>query len=399
MVLLNQIKNLIELSLNFILSINFIIILAIFILLYHILKYFVIDRKHIKALKESREPKLVTIEDLKEIPLTNIIIPAWKEGEIFEGCLLSIVKLTYPNLKIIVNAGGSEETINIANSFKKYDNFTILYQTAGEGKIKAINDCLKHTSEGIIYFIDADMYLTDEIFFWMLYLIINENKEIVASLYRPDESIESIDIVKHAFFNRYEPFFKSIVTNRKDQISAHTCMKYTVIKSVGKLTEKRSFDDNSSISLDLYSKGYTVYRSSKMVQSFTYPKKVIEYMNQNLRWVENAQFFNLKNNKFRFFKFFLIFLISIYMFISPFLLFLNIYFFLFGILILLSYYLKKIRKVIFYKLNNKKDSICLNFKFFIKLIYYIYVDALIVIIAFFEILFYRKAYKKRKNLI
>ncbi|KKL52815.1 hypothetical protein LCGC14_2281700 [marine sediment metagenome] len=399
MVLLNQIKNLIELSLNFILSINFIIILAIFILLYHILKYFVIDRKHIKALKESREPKLVTIEDLKEIPLTNIIIPAWKEGEIFEGCLLSIVKLTYPNLKIIVNAGGSEETINIANSFKKYDNFTILYQTAGEGKIKAINDCLKHTSEGIIYFIDADMYLTDEIFFWMLYLIINENKEIVASLYRPDESIESIDIVKYAFFNRYEPFFKSIVTNRKDQISAHTCMKYTVIKSVGKLTEKRSFDDNSSISLDLYSKGYTVYRSSKMVQSFTYPKKVIEYMNQNLRWVENAQFFNLKNNKFRFFKFFLIFLISIYMFISPFLLFLNIYFFLFGILILLSYYLKKIRKVIFYKLNNKKDSICLNFKFFIKLIYYIYVDALVVIIAFFEILFYRKAYKKRKNLI
>ena len=398
MLLLNQIKNLIELSLNFVLSINFIISIAIFTLLYHILKYVLIDRKHIKALKESRETKWVTIEDLKDKPLTNIIVPAWKEGEIFKGCLLSILKLTYPNLKVIVNAGGSEDTINIANSFKKYDNFTILYQTAGEGKIKAINDCLKHTSEGIIYFIDADMYLTDEIFFWMLYLIINENKEIVASLYRPDESIESIDIVKYAFFNRYEPFFKSIATNRKDQISAHTCMKYSVIKSVGKLTEKRPFDDNSSISLDLYTKGYSVYRSSKLVKSFTYPKKIIEYMNQNLRWVENAQFLNLKNNKVRFFKFILIFLISIYIFISPFLLFCNIYFFFIGILILLSYYLKKIRKVIFYKLNNKKDSICLNFKFFIKLIYYIYVDALVVIIAFFEILFYRKAYKKRKNL-
>jgi len=397
--LINQIKNLVDQFLNFVLSINFIIILAIFTLLYHIFKYFLIDRKHIKALKESREPKRVTIEDLKDIPLTNIIIPAWKEGEIFKGCLLSIVKLTYPKLKVIVNAGGSEETVNIANSFKKYDNFTILYQTAGKGKIKAINDCLKYVSEGIIYFIDADMYLTDEIFFWMLNLIINENKEIVASLYRPDESIENIDIVKYAFFNRYEPFFKSIAKNRKDKISAHTCMKYSVIKSVGKLTEKRSFDDNSSISLDLYSKGYTVYRSSKMVQCFTYPKKVIEYMNQNLRWVENAQFFHLKNNKFRFFKFFLIFLISISIFISPFLLFLNIYFFLFGILILFSYYLKKIRKVIFYKINNKKDSISLNFKFFIKIIYYIYVDALVIIIAFFEILFYRKAYKKRKNLI
>ena len=59
------------------------------------------------------------------------------------------MKLTYPWLKEIVNAGGSEETINIVNSFKKHDNFTIIYQK-GERKIKAINDCLEQHVKGNI---------------------------------------------------------------------------------------------------------------------------------------------------------------------------------------------------------------------------------------------------------
>ena len=64
---------------------------------------------------------------MKSFPLLNIFIPAWKEGEVFENCLNSITKLNYPNIKVIVNTGGSEETINIANSFKKYQNFIVLY--------------------------------------------------------------------------------------------------------------------------------------------------------------------------------------------------------------------------------------------------------------------------------
>ena len=78
MVLLNQIKNLIGLILNFVLSIYFIIFLIIFILSYSIVKYFIRDRKYIKNLKEFRDLERVTIEDLKDLPLVNIIIPAWK---------------------------------------------------------------------------------------------------------------------------------------------------------------------------------------------------------------------------------------------------------------------------------------------------------------------------------
>ena len=134
--------------------------------------------------------------------MVNIIIPAWKEGEILRGCLFSITKLEYPRLQVIINAGGSEETVNIANSFKADCKFNIIYQKAGEGKVKAINDCLNHITEGIIYLIDADMYLTDKIFLSTIYEVINKHKEIVVARDKPHESIKNKDLVKYICINR-----------------------------------------------------------------------------------------------------------------------------------------------------------------------------------------------------
>ena len=92
----------------------FIIISLVFI--FHILNLIIRDKKYIDALKEFEDPKEISIKDLQYLPLVSIIIPAWKEGKEFQDCLNSIIELKYPKLKVIVNAGGSEETINIALS-------------------------------------------------------------------------------------------------------------------------------------------------------------------------------------------------------------------------------------------------------------------------------------------
>ncbi len=399
MFLLNQIKNLIELTLNFALSINFIIILAIFTLLYHILKYFLIDRKYIRALKKYKPQKKISLDNLNELPLVNLIIPAWKEGEIFKGCLLSIVKLTYPNLKVIVNAGGSEETINIANSFKKYDNFTILYQTAGEGKIKAINDCLKYSSEGIIYFIDADIVLNDPILLHMLYILINENEDIVVSPIKPEKSIKNKDLVKFANINRNR-FFDHKFSRYSYSFTQLTGMKYKVIKSIDKFVEGRLADDGTSMGMDVLNKNFKIYYLfEQKVESFNYPTKQVDYINQNLRWIGNYLYNPFINRKIRMLKFFIVVLVSIYFYLLPLIVFFNMYIFFFGMIFLFSIYMKKLRKILFFKITNKSEKLKLKPIFFIKLIFYLYIDFLINIISFSEMLFYRKAYKKRKNLM
>ena len=64
-------------------------------------------------------------------------------------------------MRIIVNAGGSKETLEIANSFKEYKTFKIIHQKKGGGKIKAINDCLSYIAEGLVFIMDADVYVSD----------------------------------------------------------------------------------------------------------------------------------------------------------------------------------------------------------------------------------------------
>ncbi|MFX0025159.1 MAG: glycosyltransferase [Candidatus Hermodarchaeota archaeon] len=397
--LIVQIKIFIENLIDIILSEYFIIILFSIILLYHILCYFIRDKKYVIALKKCKDPKEIKLIDLKELPLVNILIPAWNEGKIFEGCLESITKLTYPNLKVIINAGGSKPTIKIAESYKNLQNFEILYQKKGEGKIKAINDCLKYISEGVVYLIDADIYLDDNIFLQMLYPIITEKEKIVISTIKPHNFILNRDLVKYVFINR-NPWFHKKISNYSNSVSQNVCMNYEVIQNVKKFSEGKLADDGFIIGSDIRKKDYKIYLISNVsVDSFNFPLSIRQYFRQNLRWLENFLFIAYKSQKFQFLKFIVLTLISLYIFVSPFLFFIHIYLSIFSLILIFSIYLKKIRKILFFKSISKKTLIKFKLIFLLKLIFYIYVDLIMNIIVSFELIFYRKAYKRRKNLL
>jgi len=391
------IQSMYDIILNLIFSLQFIIFLFLFIILYQIFIYFIRDRSYIIAFKNSIDPEINSINDLIETPLVTIIVPAWNEGEIFNGCLLEINKLSYPNLKVIVNAGGSDETINIANSFKKYDDFTIIYQKQGEGKIKAINDCLKYISEGIVYLIDADTYLDDEIFFQMLHSIINNKEKVTVSRTKPHRSIQNKDLAKYIYINR-NPWFSHQFSIYSKIITQNTILSYEIIDKVSPFSEGILSDDSLVIGLDIRNKGYKIINIKNMVESFNFPLKIKDYYNQNLRWLENALYSEIRIKKGTIMKYILSVFLSIYILISPILFLVNSYLFFIALELLLYKYLKKIRKILFYKSTKKDNSFKFHLKFYLKIIFYIYLELTMNLIVFFELLFYQKAYKKRKNL-
>ena len=369
------------------------------VIAYHLLNYFLIDKKYFKKYAVKEDQSFVKIEDLSEVPVVNIIIPAWKEGEIFRTCLKSIVNLSYPNLNVIVNVGGNDESIKIANSFKTYDNFKIIYQKSGEGKRKAINDCLNHISKGIVYLIDADVILTDNILISMLFILLNKKEDIVASFINPHKSILKSDLVKFIHINRDIRLRNKWIRYLK-YISQNTAIKYSVVQSINKFSEKRIGDDGYSMGLDLIDQDFRIYHLYEInVESFNYSTKLSSYINQNIRWIENFLYYYVKVRKFLVLKFIGLAFISIYIYISPFLFVLSWFFPFSAILIFLSSYLKIIRKILIYKMMNKKSSTKFHPLFFLKLILYILINFLFNIIVLFEMIFYRKAYKRRKNLL
>lgn len=396
---LSQIQYFIDSFLSLFLTLNFMIYSLLLIILCNLLLHFLRDSKYINALKKYEDPNYITIEGLKETPLVNIIVPAWKEGNNFKICLDSIKNLNYPFLNIVVNAGGSQETKKIAELFKKYEKFTILQQKPG-GKMKALNECLDIISEGIVYSIDADTIINDEILLRMIYPIINQNEYVVVGGVRPLKFQQNKSIVKYLLITR-NPNFK-IKFSRYERIHVsgpNTSFKYDLLTEIGKFQEDNYFAATDRVrGPQIISKGFRIYQlRDYQGKIFTYyPDSMKEYILQELRWRENSLTNPYLRKKMKMFiKYVISFLLSLYIIVFPLIFFFNLSLLIIGILILFINYLIKLRKVIFFKITVDKDYYRkFGIIFFIKIIPYIYIDALITIFVGFNIILHKI---KRKN--
>ena len=377
-------------------------LLLIFLLLtYHLLLIYVRDRKFVLDYRKWYDEKPIPIDNLKEFPLINFIVPAWNEGEIFKGCLLNFSQLQYPNFRVIVNAGGSKETTDIANSFKKNDIFTIIYQEKGGGKLKAINDCLPYIKEGLVFIMDADVYITDQDLLKMVSKIVIENERIVNCGLKPHSSQVHKYTVRYLIINRNAWFRKKRAISNHKAVGPCSLLTLDVIKSVGRFTEKRLIGDGDSMGKDVKKYHYKIYQLiSDGIESKTYPVKIREYISQNIRWLQNYYYNRYKSKVKILLNFFIFLIISLYLFVFPFLLFIHLGLFVIGILILFNIYLKKIRKVLFFRFTSDRAFYGKNNpSFYLVIIFYIYLDSFINVYTFFEILLFgQKHFKKRKNI-
>ncbi len=388
-----------ELILNFLTSTLFILILLLLVIAYHFILFFTRDTNYIEALKKNNDPEELTLEELNEIPLVNIIVPAWKEGKLFEDCLRSITKLEYPNLKIIVSAGGSEETIKIAESFESNNKFTIIRQKPG-GKMKALNDCIDYISKGIVYSVDADVILTDEILLRMLYPITNENEYVTAGGVRPLKSQEHKSIVKYLLINRNMNFsIKFSRYGRKQLSGPNSCFKFEVIKAIGKFEMENLYLESDRFRGPLiYKKGYRIFWINDIRgQVYTYyPESIKKYIKQEVRWRKNSLTDSKQKHKNKMRIRFLLSLISSLFILSfPIFIFFNAWLAMIGILLLFFLMLKKVRKFFFLKFSGYKSHYPkFGFLLFFKMVFYSYIENLMTVYLAFDIV---KSRMERKN--
>lgn len=394
----------IDKMLNYLSSIEFLVSMFIFTIILHLVLFWFRDRKFLHALWRNQGPKSVNINDLDSIPLINITIQAWNEGENFKRCLLSCSKLSYPKLKVIVNAGGNQETINIANEFKKNDKFVILIQKNARGKIAALNECLDHLEEGLVFMVDADVIITDEVLLRMIYPIINLGENVVVGGHRPLDSQLEKDLVKYNKINRYYYFrYKYNKYNRMSVGGANTVVSYEVIKEVKQFNTSRNWAEDRSRGEDIVQKGFKIYRLPDYRANIysVAPDTIKKWLKQKIRWNENARMYSFeKNLKMAILKVIILTLFGVYFLLFPFLIYINLGFLVIGIFILSNIYLVKVRRLLFFNMAvQEKFKISVNVLFFIKILLYIYIEAFVHLYIAIELLLFRgKKLKKRKNL-
>jgi len=385
---------------------NVLISLMILIFIFHILMIIFSDRRYIKNFRKFKDPDIESLDCLKSIPLVNIIVPAWKEGKTFEKCLISIKDLKYPRIKAIINAGGDDNTNDIAQSFKNYKNFKILHQKGGAGrpslgKVRALNESIEFVDEGIVYFIDADSYLTDEILLRMIFPIINKNEKLVLGGVRPLENQKDKNLVKYLLFDRFGYKFSrySFQTGITGQ---NFCIKFELLKSIDKFTENKKYATDRSMAADIYSKGYRGYNLIDLHHRIyvDYSDKITDFLRTKIIWTENFLVFSIQNRKIlKLMKFAITWCVYLCLIIFPFFAYFHLSFVVISILILLFIYLTKIRKFLIFRfLVSKPYGVYKNYTvgFFFLLVIYIYLEIILTLIAPFHFVYFIFKLKSKK---
>lgn len=121
---------------------------------------------------------------LSYTPKISVLVAAWNERANIEAHLLSFKNLTYPDIELILCAGGADNTLELACRHVA-ENILILEQFPGEGKQHSLSRCYEHASGELIYLTDADCLYQDRTLLYLLEPVTENGEQAVTGASRP----------------------------------------------------------------------------------------------------------------------------------------------------------------------------------------------------------------------
>ena len=122
-------------------------------------------------------------------PHVSLLVAAWNEEAYLEGFLDSFANLGYPNKELILVAGGSDKTVELAQKWAG-PQIKVLQQIPGEGKFNALHRNLSQASGSVILLTDADCLLTSAHVERLIYPIISGKAQATTGPFRPLSSTQ-----------------------------------------------------------------------------------------------------------------------------------------------------------------------------------------------------------------
>jgi cellulose synthase/poly-beta-1,6-N-acetylglucosamine synthase-like glycosyltransferase len=224
-------------------------------------------------------------------PKISVIIPMWNEG--VEGgkrlrkTIDSVLNSNYPKKKleiIIVNDGSTDNSLEIANSYRKY-GVKVLTHKKSRGKTYAVNRGMKIATGELVVGLDADSYMMPDVFEKLVPCF--KDKHVMAA-------IPSIKISKPSTFIQQvqSQEFLSAVFIRHIQSElggiplapgAFTLVRKSFIDKHGALRTDTMVED-LELSMRIQSEGYLI---ENVVNANVYTsgvKTMKSFVSQRLRW-------------------------------------------------------------------------------------------------------------------
>jgi cellulose synthase/poly-beta-1,6-N-acetylglucosamine synthase-like glycosyltransferase len=224
----------------------------------------------------------------RDAPLVSILVAAWNEAGIIQQHINSVQRLRYPNKELVLCAGGTDGTFEIARDCTSMDeNVILLQQKQGDGKQRALRQCFERARGAIIYLTDADCILDDSAFERAIAPVVNEGVCVTTGTSQPLEHQRSDSFVVHLWFvdNYGRAHWGDSVTGLLGRNSAITRSALQAIDA---------FDDDVTTGTDYYmakkllEHGYSIRYVGRSCISTSFAQSLAKYRAQQTRWLRNV---------------------------------------------------------------------------------------------------------------
>jgi cellulose synthase/poly-beta-1,6-N-acetylglucosamine synthase-like glycosyltransferase len=222
---------------------------------------------------------------LARTPKVSALVAAWNERDRIEAHIHSFLALSYPEIELILCAGGTDGTLERARRYAG-ERVIVLEQQPGEGKQHALARCLERASGEVIYLTDADCVYVNEALTRLLAPLINEGEQVTSGGSRPlDEQagkllpsyMWAVDVVSEA---RRPAYFVGLY-------GRNAALTRCAIDQIGGLDFPARTGTDYHLAQRLNAVGLAIRHVGTSVVPSEYPETLGHYRRQRSRWLRN----------------------------------------------------------------------------------------------------------------
>ncbi len=233
----------------------------------------------------------------RDLPRVSVLLPAWNEAEYIRESLEAIGGLRYPDLELVLCAGGTDGTLELARRFAP-PGTVILEQRPGEGKQRALQRCLEQATGSIVFLTDADCVLDDETFERTLEPILRGDEVATTGTRQPLDVQKCHPLVAfqwshHLWMQARAPMYVDTL------YGINAAIRRDVLERVGGFSLSVSIGTDYALSRQLHDAGYRIRFVSESRVRTAYCTRLGEYMRQRSRWFRNRFLHGLRHRRWR----------------------------------------------------------------------------------------------------
>jgi cellulose synthase/poly-beta-1,6-N-acetylglucosamine synthase-like glycosyltransferase len=241
--------------------------------------------QHDKVLVAELQKEHQELPELSHTPKVSVLVAAWNEAHSLEAHLLSFLAIDYPDIELIVCAGGKDNTLKIAQKYEG-GRIKVLAQVRGEGKQRALARCYKQSMGEIIYLTDADCLLNQKSFEKIIAPLINEDEYVTSGVRRP-----FIEQLQQPFIN-YQWAIIAYTEARSSDYSnglygANAALRRCIIEKTGRFEIAAPTGTDYILGQQVINCGNKIRFVPESFVETVFEKEFSKYVTQQRRWLLN----------------------------------------------------------------------------------------------------------------